>query len=149
MASAHGLVEVALGPQLDRSTISVFGGSSRATCPWCGAAGRAASAAPGAAACARSPPLLDGRAEQCSRRSGASLAQQPGIRKSNSDHSSPRWFSSGVPVRHRRWRALQRRSGLAALALRVLDALRLVEHQQRGRVRGEQHLVLMSRASSG
>jgi hypothetical protein len=56
--------------------------------------------------------------------------RKPGIRKWNCAHSSPRWFSSGVPVRHSRWRASVRRTFSAAAAAGVLDCLRLVEDQQ-------------------
>ena len=38
----------------------------------------------------------------------------PGLRNSKIDHSSPRWFSIGVPLIARRCRAF--RSNLAALA---------------------------------
>ena len=40
--------------------------------------------------------------------------RKPGSRKSNCAHSSPRWFSIGVPVRHSRWRARSRRTAFAA-----------------------------------
>ena len=73
--------------------------------------------------------LLDRRAEQRGR-SGARRRAGPASGSSNCDHSSPRWFSIGVPVRHRRWPRLEPAGELGGLAGRVLDRLRLVEHDQ-------------------
>ena len=46
----------------------------------------------------------------------------PGLRNSNNDQSSPRWFSTGVPVMARRWSALRSREALAAWEVWVLMA---------------------------
>ena len=50
--------------------------------------------------------LLDGRAEGAPER--RLVAEQAGDRNSNKLHTSPRLFSSGVPVSAKRWRALMR-----------------------------------------
>ena len=52
---------------------------------------------------------------------------RPGFRNSKRLHSSPRWFSTGVPERARRWSAPQEPRRLRRLGARVLDRLRLVE----------------------
>ena len=53
--------------------------------------------------------------------SDSSSPSRPGVRKSKSDHSSPRWFSTGVPVRHRRCsagtRSTARRAWLRAFLI--------------------------------
>ena len=51
----------------------------------------------------------------------------PGFRNSNRLHSSPRWFSIGVPVSASRCSRPQEPRGLGRLGRRVLDRLRLVE----------------------
>ena len=53
---------------------------------------------------------------------------RPGLVKSRSAHRSPRPFSIGVPVRTTRVRAGKPAELLGGLAGRVLDGLRLVEH---------------------
>ena len=65
---------------------------------------------------------------------------RPGIRKSNSDHSSPRWFSIGVPV-STAVAGLERRGPLRELVSRVLDGLRLVEDHRVPRL-GEQDVLV-------
>ncbi len=64
------------------------------------------------------------------RGSCAASPRKPGIRKSNWAHSSPRWFSSGVPVRHRRCGACSLRTARGAAAGGVLDRLRFVEDEE-------------------
>jgi hypothetical protein len=67
------------------------------------------------------------RAASAPRRpSEAARPSMPGLRNSNRLHSSPRWFSTGVPLSASRWRPQQPRR-LRRLAARVLDRLRLVE----------------------
>ncbi len=47
---------------------------------------------------------------------------RPFFKNSNNDQSSPRWFSTGVPVRAKRWRARSRRHALAVSELPFLIA---------------------------
>ena len=74
------------------------------------------------------PLVLDGLAPEAAE--GELVAEQAGASQSKIDHSSPRWFSTGVPVRHTRCSATIARERPARLAPRVLDGLRLVEHDQ-------------------
>jgi len=68
------------------------------------------------------------------------LPRKPGARKSNSDHSSPRWFCSGVPDRQPLPR-LQLAHQPRRPGRRVLDHLRLVQHQQVPFLRGQDGVV--------
>ena len=52
---------------------------------------------------------------------------RPGLRNSNRLHSSPRWFSTGVPLSASRCVARSSRAAFADAVARVLDRLRLVE----------------------
>jgi hypothetical protein len=61
----------------------------------------------------------------------------PGSRKWNSDHSSPRWFSSGRAAQAQALACIQLAGGLGGLAGGVLDVLRFVEHQQVQRQHGQ------------
>ena len=143
----HGLVQVAL---LARPARPGAGSRSSAAArprprPWSGAAGTAGCAAVSRSRRAPSSLLLDRRAEHA-RRSACRSPSSPGIRKANCDHSSPRWFSIGVPVRHSRCRASSRQTSLRRLAGRVLDRLRLVQHRPCARSTGSSSSV--SRGSS-
>ena len=55
------------------------------------------------------------------------VPSRPGFRNSNRLHSSPRWFSIGVPLSASRCRARSSRAAFAAAVVGVLDRLRLVE----------------------
>ena len=59
---------------------------------------------------------------------GRAAPSSPGFRNSNRLHSSPRWFSIGVPLSARRCRAAQQPRRLRRRGRRVLDRLRLVEN---------------------
>ena len=52
----------------------------------------------------------------------AGRAEHAGLRNSNSDHSSPRWFSTGVPLSARRWLPRSSRAALADSVLAFLMA---------------------------
>ena len=90
-------------------TISVLGGSSRATSSLVRRRMYGATCSRSARRRSRSPVALDRHARTGARNQSASPSS-PGLRKSNSDHSSPRWFSTGVPDRQRRWRGVDARA---------------------------------------
>ena len=81
--------------------------------PWCGAAGRATAAGAAGARAGVVAVALDRRRR--SARGTARAAQQAGVEQVMIDHSSPRRFSTGVPVSASRKSALQRADGLGAL----------------------------------
>ncbi len=93
--------------------ISVFGGSSVATASLVRRSRKGAMRRRSCSLRASSPWRSMGvRNRRRKRRSSPSMS---GIRKSSRDHSSPRWFSNGVPVRHSRCREVSARVAWAAL----------------------------------
>ena len=52
----------------------------------------------------------------------AARPSMPGLRNSNSVHSSPRWFSTGVPLSASRWSALMSRTAFAVSVSAFLAA---------------------------
>ena len=95
-----------------RTGISVLGGSSRATSRF---SRRRMNGRTRAASAARRPasPRFSMGVRYSSRKVFSSCSR-PGARKLNCDHSSPRWFSSGVPVSASRCRAFSEPAALAA-----------------------------------
>ena len=73
----------------------------------------------------------------------------PGLRNSNKLHSSPRWFSTGVPLSASRWSACSSRAALAVSVVGVLDRLRLVEDAGVEPELGERRRVAAERAVGG
>ncbi|MNB85327.1 hypothetical protein D3C75_322240 [compost metagenome] len=92
--------------------MTVFGGSSEAT--WSLRRRRMKGRMRWASSCARRRSLPRSMGWRQCWLNCFSLPSSPGSRKSNCVHSSPRWFSSGVPVRHSRCRACSVRSVAAA-----------------------------------
>ena len=67
------------------------------------------------------------RGARCAARTADEVPSSPGFRNSNRLHSSPRWFSIGVPLSASRCLPRSSRAALAAAGCGVLDRLRLVE----------------------
>ena len=103
---------------------SVLAGSSRATC--CLVRRRMKGRSACASSLRASSPGLRARPPAiCSTLASPSM---PGLRNSNRLHSSPRWFSTGVPLSARRCSPRSRRTALADAVRGVLDGLRFVQH---------------------
>ena len=96
--------------------------------------------------CARSvSPLASIGRRHCRAKVRAS-PRKPGINRSKCAQSSPRWFSSGVPVTHRRCRTSSRRSAPAA---RLPAFLTICASSRISRCQGCCRSGSMSRHSSG
>ena len=88
-------------------------------------------------------------ASRSARRKAVRVPSRPGLRKCMIDHSSSSRFSTGVPVSATRCPAVTCAGGLGGVGERVLDLLRLVEHEHAPLALGQQPAVARQQGVRG